>query len=77
MSNVIPLNERTMIVRSSKKRAMMGAFLAAALAAAAFANVCSARTDGTASAGSDAVESLPSAATSERGGGLAVYPLLY
>jgi hypothetical protein len=75
MSNPIPLNERITIASSSKKRAVIGGFLAAGLAAAAFANVCSARTDGTASAGSDAVE--PSAATSERSGGLAVYPLLY
>ena len=77
MSNPILLNERITIVSSSKKRALIGGFLAAGLAAAAFANVCSARTDGTARAGSGAVESLPSAATSERSGSLAVYPLLY
>ena len=72
MTNPTPLNERGAVTKST----LFGVIFATALAGAAFVNVCSARTDGTAGA-SDAVESLPPAATIERSGSLAVYPLLY
>ena len=75
MTNPIPLNERG--AKSTTTGALFGAIFAAALAAGAFVNVCSARTDGTAGADGDAMESLPPAATIERSGSLAVYPLLY
>jgi hypothetical protein len=59
---------------STRAPAVLGAVLAAGFIAAAVATVCVARTE---HAASDTVEAPAPAAQVERGGSLAVYPLLY
>jgi tRNA U38,U39,U40 pseudouridine synthase TruA len=74
MGSQINLSELRPLAGTTKTRAVVGAILAAGVAAAALASVCAARTDQAVSAPGEVVAP---ASKGERSGSLAVYPLVY